>query len=521
MVGGRFTERARIIINYASEEALKLNHVEIDTEHLLLGLIHEGQGIAARALQELGVSLEKLETEVKSMLKKPEATFNTTQSLDFSQSSKQVLQYAMEEAHRLEFDHVGTEHILLGLIREKNGIAEKALSKFGITLGKVRRVLQYQPTGSRKHQPAKAKGQLAKNGVLSIQPYEPGKPIEEVSRELGIPEPDIIKMASNENPLGPSPLGVQAIKDCAENVNLYPDGDCYYLKLDLAEELGVKPENLLMGNGSNDVLQIIADTFITPEDEVIYSRHAFVVYTLVTKVADAKAVVTDMKDYTHDLNAMTDSISANTKVIFIANPNNPTGTMVTAEQVDRFMDRVPDDILVVFDEAYYEYVTRDDYPQTIKYVHEGRNVISCRTFSKIYGLAGLRVGYGIAKPELVGIMNNVRQPFNVSMVAQAAAKASLKDKAHVEKSIKVNTEGKKYLYSELKKLGLDYVPSEANFILIHLDRPGPTVMRELLKHGVIVRPLVGYELPNSVRVTIGTREQNERLISSLKIVLGR
>lgn len=239
--------------------------------------------------------------------------------------------------------------------------------------------------------------------MLTISPYEPGKPIEEVSRELGIPEAEIIKMASNENPLGPSPMGVQAIKHCAENVHLYPDGDCYHLKLDLAEHLGIKPENLLMGNGSNDVLQIIADTFITPNDEVIYSKHAFVVYPLVTKIANAEAVVTDTKDYAHDLDAMADKITDNTKVIFIANPNNPTGTMVTTEQVDRFMERVPDTVLVVFDEAYYEYVTRDDYPQTLKYVHEGRNVIVCRTFSKIYGLAGLRIGYGIAKSELVAI----------------------------------------------------------------------------------------------------------------------
>jgi histidinol-phosphate aminotransferase len=363
---------------------------------------------------------------------------------------------------------------------------------------------------------------LAKKGVMSIQPYQPGKPIEEVSRELGIPEAEIIKMASNENPLGASPLGIQAIKDCADQVFLYPDGDCYHLKKDLAEHLGVKPENLLMGNGSNDVLQIIADTFINPEDEVIYFKHAFVVYILATKVADATPVVINVKpDYSQDLDAMADAITDRTKVIFIANPNNPTGTMVTAEQVDRFMDRVPDDVIVVFDEAYYEYVERDDFPQTLKYIEEGRTVITCRTFSKIYGLAGLRVGYGIARPDLVDIMNKVRQPFNVSMVAQAAARASLKDKEHVEKSIKINREGKIYLYKQFESMGLDYVPTEGNFILLHLDRPGPVVMQELLKMGVITRPLVGYELPNSIRVTIGTKEQNERFINGLKQVLGK
>ncbi len=360
---------------------------------------------------------------------------------------------------------------------------------------------------------------LAKEGVLSIRPYEPGKPIEEVSRELGIPEQDIIKLASNENPLGPSPLGVKAIIDCANQVNLYPDGDCYYLKKDLAEHLKVKPEQIIMGNGSNDVLQIIADTFITPEDEVIYSRHAFVVYSLVTQVADAKAVVVDMKDYTHDLEAMADAITDKTKVIFIANPNNPTGTMVTSEQVERFMKRIPDDVVVVFDEAYYEYVTRSDYPQTLKYVQDGRTVITLRTFSKIYGLAGLRVGYGITRPDIVEVLNKVRQPFNVSMVAQSAARASLKDKEHVEKSIKINSEGKEFLYKELKKMGLDYVPTEANFILIHVGRPGAEVMGKMLKKGVIVRPVGGYELPNSIRVTIGTPEQNQKFISELKKVL--
>ncbi|MGQ9609242.1 MAG: histidinol-phosphate transaminase [bacterium] len=360
---------------------------------------------------------------------------------------------------------------------------------------------------------------LAKEGVLSIRPYEPGKPIEEVSRELGIPEQDIIKLASNENPIGPSPLGIKAIIDCADQVNLYPDGDCYYLKNDLAEYLKVKPENLIMGNGSNDVLQIIADTFITPDDEVIYSRHAFVVYSLVTQVADAKAVIVDMKDYTHDLQAMADAITDKTKVIFIANPNNPTGTMVTSEQVEQFMKRVPDDVVVVFDEAYYEYVTRSDYPQTLKYIQDGRTVITLRTFSKIYGLAGLRVGYGITRPDIVEVLNKVRQPFNVSMVAQAAARASLKDKEHVAKSIKINSEGKEFLYKELEKMGLDYVPTEANFILIHVGRSGTEVMSKMLKKGVIVRPVGGYELPNSIRVTIGTPQQNQKFISALKEVI--
>ena len=361
--------------------------------------------------------------------------------------------------------------------------------------------------------------QLARESVLSIRPYEPGKPIEEVARELGIPESDIIKMASNENPLGPSPLGVLAIKEYADGVNLYPDGGCYYLKHDLAEHLSVKPENLIVGNGSNEVLQIIADTFIKPEDEVIYARQAFVVYTLATKVAGATAVTVDLKDFAHDLDAMANRITDKTKVIFIANPNNPTGAMVTAEQVDRFMKRVPEDVLVVFDEAYYEYVERSDFPQTLDYVRDGRTVITLRTFSKIYGLAGLRIGYGISSPDIIAIMNKVRQPFNVGSIAQAAARASLRDKDHVAKSMKINREGKEYLYGELKRIGLDFVPSETNFILVDLDRPGSEVMSELLKVGVIVRPMTGYEFPDSIRITIGTAEQNRRLIASLERVL--
>jgi histidinol-phosphate aminotransferase len=363
--------------------------------------------------------------------------------------------------------------------------------------------------------------QLAKESVLSIKPYEPGKPIEEVARELNIPESDIIKMASNENPLGPSPLGIQAIKESADRVNLYPDGGCYYLKNDLAEHLNVKPDNLIIGNGSNEVLQIIADTFVKSDEEVIYAKQAFVVYTLATKVAGATAVTVPLKNYAHDLDAMADKITDRTKVIFIANPNNPTGTTITADQVDQFMKKVPEDVLVVFDEAYYEYVERSDYPQTLNYVRDDKAVITLRTFSKIYGLAGLRVGYGISRPDIIEVMNKVRQPFNVSSVAQAAARASLRDKDHVARSVKMNREGREYLYAELRRMGLDFVPSETNFILVHLDRPGSEVMSQMFKERVIVRSMIGYEFPNSIRVTVGTPEQNKRLISSLEKVLGK
>jgi len=357
----------------------------------------------------------------------------------------------------------------------------------------------------------------AKSGIESITPYQGGKPIEEVERELGIT--NIIKLASNENPLGPAPLAIEAIKEAASRVHLYPDGNGYYLKNDLAEHLKVKPENIILGNGSNEVLQIIGETFVEPGDEMIYSEQAFVVYMLVSKICQAKAVTSPLKDYTHDLEAMADCITNNTKVIFIANPNNPTGTMVNASQVEEFMKRVPDDVLVAFDEAYYEYVERSDVPQTLKYVHDGRNVIVLRTFSKIYGLAGLRIGYGIANEEIIEIMNRVRQPFNANLVAQAAARVSLKDKEHVSKSRRVNNKGKSYLYGKLEEIGLDYVPSEANFLLIHLGRSGKEVADELLKLGVIVRPVAGYDFPNSIRVTVGTPEENQRVIEALKKVM--
>ena len=356
-----------------------------------------------------------------------------------------------------------------------------------------------------------------KPGIETIQPYQGGKPIEEVQRELGIS--DIIKLASNENPLGPSPLAMEAIQEAATQVNLYPDGNAYYLKQDLAAHVGVPSENLILGNGSNEVLQLVGETYISPGDEVIYSESAFVVYMLVAKVFGAKSIITPMDGYTQDLAAMADAITDQTRVIFIANPNNPTGTMVTRTATEKLMARVPDDVLVVFDEAYYEYVDRSDYPQTLPYLHEGRNVIITRTFSKIYGLAGMRIGYGLAKPDIIETMNRVRQPFNCNLVAQAAARAALKDSEHVRRSQEVNAIGKAFLYEALNQMGLEYVESEGNFILVHFDRSGGEISDALMRKGVIVRPVAGYGFPNSIRVTIGTPEENERFVKGLKAVL--
>ncbi|MCZ6679565.1 MAG: histidinol-phosphate transaminase [Candidatus Poribacteria bacterium] len=357
----------------------------------------------------------------------------------------------------------------------------------------------------------------AKPGIETIQPYQGGKPIEEVQRELGLT--DIIKLASNENPLGPSSLALEAGLEAVAQVNLYPDGNAYYLKQALAEHVGVASENLILGNGSNEVLQIVGETYISPHDEVIYSESAFVVYMLVAKVCGAKSIVTPMRRYTHDLEAMADAITDKTRLIFIANPNNPTGTMVTKEQTKRFMEQVPEDVLVIFDEAYYEYVGRLDYPQTLPYVEEGRNVIITRTFSKIYGLAGMRIGYGIAKPELIETMNRVRQPFNCNSVAQAAARAALKDVEHVHRSQRLNASGKVYLYESLDQMGLGYVESEGNFILVHFDQSGQEIADALMQKGVIVRPVAGYGFPNSIRVTIGKPEENERFVNTLKEVM--
>ncbi|MYA68538.1 histidinol-phosphate transaminase [Candidatus Poribacteria bacterium] len=355
-----------------------------------------------------------------------------------------------------------------------------------------------------------------KPGVDTIQPYQGGKPIEEVQRELGIT--DIIKLASNENPLGPSPLAVQAIAKSAAQVHLYPDGNAYYLKRELAAHIGVSDGHLILGNGSNDVLQLIAEAYIAPGDEVIYAAGAFVVYSLVTKLCGATAVVVPMVDDTHDLSAMAAAITDKTKVIFIANPNNPTGTMVTADETAAFMEQVPADVLVVFDEAYYEYVARSDYPQTLPYVLEGRNFIITRTFSKIYGLAGLRIGYGIAPPPLVETLNRVRQPFNCSLVGQAAARAALKDTAHVKESQRSNAAGKVFLYKAFDDMGLRYIETEGNFIMLHVEQSGAEITDALLKQGVIVRPMAGYGYPNTVRVTIGTQQENERFIKALKVV---
>jgi len=322
-------------------------------------------------------------------------------------------------------------------------------------------------------------------------------------------------MASNENPLGPSPKAVEAMKQALPEVNLYPDGNAYYLKKVLAIHLRVGEGNIILGNGSDEIIRVIVETFLNEGEEAIMGEPAFLIYRLAVKIMKGQSRLVPLKDFTHDLEAMARAINERTKLIFIANPNNPTGTMVTVEEVDSFMKEVPEDVIVIFDEAYYEYIERDDFPRTIDYLKENRNVITLRTFSKIYGLAGLRIGYGVAGEELIRGMNRVRQPFNTNSLAQVAALAALGDQGHVKKSREANRDGKTFLYEELDKLKISYVPSEANFILVGVNEDGKVISHKLMQEGIIVRPMGMYNLPDFIRVTVGTEEQNKKFIKAL------
>lgn len=357
---------------------------------------------------------------------------------------------------------------------------------------------------------------LIRPNIANILPYPPGKPIEEVQREFGLKE--VIKMASNENALGPSPKALEAMKKAALSVNLYPDGNSYYLKQKLAQKFGVGMDEIFLGNGADEIIRVITETFLNPGEEVVVAWPSFVIYSIATDVMAGILKRIPLKNYTHDLEAMLNAITDKTKLLFITNPNNPTGTMVDKTEVESFMKKVPEDVIVVFDEAYCEYA-KENFPQTLQYMEEGRNVIILRTFSKIYGLAGLRVGYAVAKKEIFIEMNRVRQPFNVNRIAQSAAIAALDDGEHVKKTLAMNEEGKKFLYKELESMGLEYVPTSANFVLVNVETDGRKVYEQLLKEGVIVRPVDNYDLPNCLRVTICKPSENKKFIESLKKVL--
>jgi len=344
-------------------------------------------------------------------------------------------------------------------------------------------------------------------GLDAVRPYVPGTPVEEVQREYGLN--DVIKLASNENPLGPSSKALAAIEKALPNLNLYPDGQSYYLRHALAEYLGVEPEQVTVGNGVDGIIMRTCLAYLEDESEVIVSHSSFPVYDIFTHVMRATLIKTPLKNHCLDLEAMAGAISDRTRLIFVCNPNNPTGTIVTAAEVDAFMRKVPDYVLVVFDEAYYELVASDEYPDTFQYIQEGRdNVMIMRTFSKVYGVAGIRLGYAMAMPEILAPLNRIKGPFAVNLLAQAAGVAALEDEAFLKKSVAANHEGRLFLYREFERLGLRYVESHTNFILVEIGLQAATVQQRLLEKGVIVRPCAGYddtvgELSGRVRFATG------------------
>lgn len=361
--------------------------------------------------------------------------------------------------------------------------------------------------------------------VEKIQPYVPGKPIKEVERQLGIKS--CVKLASNENPVGPSPKVIEAIAEFLSNpqeIARYPEGSGYYLKNALCEHFEKKGVNLshdeiILGNGSNELIDIAVRTFVGVGDEAVMAKPSFVVYPMSITAQGATPIEVPLKDWRHDLRQMLDKVTEKTKIVFIANPNNPTGTMNYADEFEEFMKNLPEGILVILDEAYYEYVTNPRYPDSLKYFKEGKDILILRTFSKAYGLAGLRIGYGIAKKEIINEMNRVREPFNTNTIAQIAAEVALKDEEHLKKVIEINEAGKKYLYSELEKIpSVKYLHTEANFIYIMLpdNVSSNEVFDFLLRRGVIIRP-VG---PNQIRVTIGLQQENKTFIEKFKEFFG-
>ena len=346
--------------------------------------------------------------------------------------------------------------------------------------------------------------------------YVPGKPIEDVARELGLEPGQIVKLASNENPLGPSPMAVKAMQEALLNAHYYPDGGGYHLRVGIAEKFGVSIDNVMLGNGSNEIIEFLGHAFLRPGDNIVTAEHAFVVYKILAKLFGAETVEVPDPNLTHDLPAMAAAINDRTKVVYIANPNNPTGTMVSERELDRFIDRVPKNVVVALDEAYYEFLPEP--PDTLKYIRNHPNVIALRTFSKIQGLAGLRIGYGLAHEDLIGLLQKTRQPFNVNSIAQAGALAGLRDEAYQAKTRAIVRQGRDFLQAEFRKRNLEYVPSVANFVLVNVGN-GKQVFQKLLKQGMIVRAMDEYKLPAWIRVTVGTPEQNRRFLEDLEKVL--
>jgi len=353
--------------------------------------------------------------------------------------------------------------------------------------------------------------------LRDLVPYEPGKPIEDVARELGLDPGAIIKLASNENPLGTSPRALEAMRRAAARAHIYPDGGCYYLREAIAARHGLARENVIVGNGSNEIIELLGHAFLRPEADVVVSAHAFVVYRLMATLFGARTIEVPDPGFVADLPGLVAAVTPATREVFLANPNNPTGTAVAPEAIDRLIDSVPDHVIVVLDEAYHEFL--ETPPDTVRHVREGRpNVILLRTFSKIQGLASLRVGYGLAAPELVAVLGRTRQPFNVNGIAQAAALAALGDLEHQERTRRLVFEGRAWLEGEFDALGLRHVPSQANFVLVHVG-DGDALFQALLRRGIIVRAMSSYALPEWVRVTVGTMDENRRFVAALRELL--
>jgi len=347
--------------------------------------------------------------------------------------------------------------------------------------------------------------------VLSLTPYQPGKPIEEVEREYGIR--NSVKIASNENPLGPSPKAVEAITAALPQLNLYPDGDAFYLKQRLAEKFGLDRSRIIVGNGSNELIEMIVRTFLRVGESIIAAEHAFAIYHLCVHAAGGHTITVPHKGFAFDLDAMADAMTSDTRIVFLDNPNNPTGTIYTRADWEAFLEKVPHDVVIVVDEAYFEFVEDADYPNSLDYHAAERLLITLRTFSKICGLAGVRVGYGISSLEVIDALNRIRQPFNVNALAQVGALAALDDADHIRRTQENNRNGLAYLRGELNRLGLEYAPSWGNFLLVKV---GAGVSQQLLLQGIIIRPMEGYGYPGYARVSVGLPEENERFITAME-----
>jgi histidinol-phosphate aminotransferase len=346
--------------------------------------------------------------------------------------------------------------------------------------------------------------------------YEPGKPIEETARELHIDPGQIIKLASNENPLGPSPKAIEAMRCALQSTQLYPDGGGFYLREALADRLGFARENIILGNGSNEVIEFLGHAFLKPDDHVITPNYAFIAYKLIAQLFGAWTIESATPQFQPDLEAALAAITPRTKIIFIANPNNPTGALISQHKIDNFISRVPESIIAVFDEAYFEFL--DDPPDTLRHIREGKNVVVLRTFSKIHGLASLRIGYGIARRELIEVLQKTRQPFNVNGIAQTGALAALEDTEHQCDTKRLVDLGRAYFQERFREMKLEFVPAAANFVMVNVG-DGTAVFKELLAKKIIVRPIKNYGLPEWLRITVGTMEQNEKCVVALKDVL--